>query len=199
MIKGIVFDLDGTLIRLPIRYDVIFEKLQNLFDTQDDFKPLIPTIIEKANNDTKLVQQAFDLICKEETLAANNFKVIDGAIEVLDYFKNKNYSLGLITMQCRKAVKTIFLKIKISENVFSNIITRDEFHDRFTQIKNMIEFFALSPSEVLMIGDRIHDIDSAKKAGCMGILYNEKKIGKYSEAKVVSCLSELKTTQLYLN
>ena len=51
MINGIIFDLDGTLIRLPIRYEVIFEKLQNLFDTQDEFKPLIPTILEKANNE----------------------------------------------------------------------------------------------------------------------------------------------------
>ena len=45
-IKLVIFDLDGTLIRLPIRYEVIFEKLQNLFDTQDEFKPLIPTILE---------------------------------------------------------------------------------------------------------------------------------------------------------
>jgi len=62
MIKGIIFDLDGTLVRLPIRYEIIFKKLQNLFNTQDEFKPLIPTILEKANNDTKLLQQAFDLI-----------------------------------------------------------------------------------------------------------------------------------------
>ena len=76
MINGIIFDLDGTLIRLPIRYEVIFEKLQNLFDTQDEFKPLIPTILEKANNDAKLIQQAFDLICEEELLPRFNCIVL---------------------------------------------------------------------------------------------------------------------------
>ncbi len=66
MIKGIIFDLDGTLVRLPIRYNIIFKKLGTLFDTKDEFKPLIPTILTKANNDVNLIQQAFDLICDEE-------------------------------------------------------------------------------------------------------------------------------------
>ena len=199
MIKGIIFDLDGTLVKLPIRYDEIQKNLKSLFNTSEEFKPLISSIILRSKKNEELTNQAFDVICKEEIIATSNLEIIPDAIDILNFFKQNNYSLGLVTMQCRKAVKTIFLKIKISENVFSNIITRDEFPDRFAQIKNMIEFFAFSPSEVLMIGDRIHDIDSAKKAGCMGILCNKEKIGKYSEGKVISSLSELKATQLYLN
>ena len=88
MIKGIIFDLDGTLVRLPIKYDKIFTKLQNLFDTQDEFKPLIQTIIKKANNDSKIIEKAFNIICEEEVVAANNFKVIDGSIDILNYFRN---------------------------------------------------------------------------------------------------------------
>ena len=77
MIKGIIFDLDGTLVRLPIQYDKIFKKLQKLFDTSDEFKPLIPTIIEKSKNDPKIVQNAFNLICEEETFATNDFEIIE--------------------------------------------------------------------------------------------------------------------------
>lgn len=47
MIKGVIFDLDGTLIKLPINYNKIFEKLNDLFKTNDEFKPLIPTILKK--------------------------------------------------------------------------------------------------------------------------------------------------------
>ncbi len=190
MINGIIFDLDGTLIRLPIRYEVIFEKLQNLFDTQDEFKPLIPTILEKANNDAKLIQQAFDLICEEEIQAANNFKIIDDAIETLNYFKNRNYSLSLVTMQCMKAAKLVLNKMQIFE-LFSSIITRDDSSQRSIQIKNSVEILSLSPDNVMVIGDRIHDVQSAKEVGCSAILFNKDKLNSFKECRVISELVEL--------
>ena len=191
MINGIIFDLDGTLIRLPIRYEAIFEKLQNLFDTQDEFKPLIPTILEKANNDAKLIQQAFDLICEEETQAAKNFKIIDNAIDTLNYFKNRNYSLSLVTMQCMKAAKLVLDKMQISE-LFSSIITRDDSIQRSIQIKNSVEILSLSPDNVMVIGDRIHDVQSAKEVGCSAILFNKDKLNSFKECRVISELVELR-------
>jgi len=190
VINGIIFDLDGTLVRLPIRYEVIFEKLQNLFDTQDEFKPLIPTILEKANNDTKLIQQAFDLICEEETQAANNFKIIDDAIDTLNYFKNRNYSLSLVTMQCMKAAKLVLDKMQISE-LFSSIITRDDSTQRSIQIKNSVEILSLSPVNVMVIGNRIHDVKSAKEVGCYAILFNKDKLNSFKECRVITELIEL--------
>ena len=191
MIKGIIFDLDGTLVRLPIRYNIIFEKLEILFDTKDEFKPLIPTILTKANNDVNLIQQAFNLICDEETIAANNFEVIDNAIEILDYFKNENISLGLVTMQCKKAAKLVLDSMNIS-NHFSSIITRDDSHERTTQIKKSVKFLSLSPQEIVVIGDRIHDINSAKQVGCSAILSNKNKLDSFNESLVISELLELK-------
>ena len=190
MINGIIFDLDGTLVRLPIRYELIFEKLQNLFDTQDEFKPLIPTILEKANNDAKLIQQAFDLICEEETQAAKSFKIIDNAIDTLNYFKNRNYSLSLVTMQCMKAAKLVLDKMQISE-LFSSIITRDDSIQRSIQIKNSVEILSLSPDNVIVIGDRIHDVQSAKEVGCSAILFNKDKLNSFKECRVISELVEL--------
>ena len=191
MIKGIIFDLDGTLVRLPIRYDIIFEKLEILFDTKDEFKPLIPTILTKANNDVNLIQQAFNLICDEETIAAKNFEVIDNAIEILDHFKNENISLGLVTMQCKKAAKLVLDSMNIS-NHFSSIITRDDSHERITQIKKSVKFLSLSPQEIVVIGDRIHDINSAKQVGCSAILSNKNKLDSFNESLVISELLELK-------
>ena len=191
MIKGIIFDLDGTLVRLPIRYEIILKKLQNLFDTQDEFKPLIPTILKKANNDRELLQQAFDFICEEETLAANNPEVIDSAIDILNYFKKRNYSLSLVTMQCMKAAKLVLDKMQISE-LFSSIITRDDSNQRPTQIKKSVEILSLSPDKVMVIGDRIHDIKSAKEVGCSAILFNKDKLHSFEECQVISELLELK-------
>lgn len=191
MIKGIIFDLDGTLVRLPIQYNEIFKKLQILFDTNDEFKPLIPTIIKKSKNDTKIVQNAFNLICEEEILATNNFEVINDAINTLNYFKKNNYSICLVTMQCFKAAKIILDKMQVSE-LFSSIVTRDSSHERNAQITKSIESLSFSTNEILMVGDRINDVRSAQQVGCPVILFNKDKKNSFTDCPVITELSELK-------
>ena len=150
--------------------------------------------MKKSQGDENKLKNAFNLICEEELTAAENFELMENATQILDYFKSKNYTLGLVTMQCRKAVKKILSNIKISE-IFSNVITRDEHYDRFEQIKKMFEAFNLSPKEVLMVGDRIHDVESAHKAGCKAVLVHEHKSHSNSETLIIKKISELKNLE----
>ncbi len=191
MIKGIIFDLDGTLIKLPVRYELLLSNLRDFFNTTEEFNPLIPSIVDKSQGDENKLKNAFNLICEEELTAAENFELMENATQILDYFKSKNYTIGLVTMQCRKAVEKILSDIKISE-IFSSIITRDEHYDRLEQIKKMFEAFNLSPKEVLMIGDRIHDVESAHKAGCKAVLVHENKSHPDPETMIIKKISELK-------
>jgi len=191
MIKGIIFDLDGTLIKLPVRYELLLSNLRDFFNTTEEFNPLIPSIVEKSQGDENKLKNAFNLICEEELTAAENFELMENATQILDYFKSKNYTLGLVTMQCRNAVEKILSDIKMSE-IFSSVITRDEYYDRFEQIKKMFEAFNLSPKEVLMVGDRIHDVESAHKAGCKAVLVHENKSHPDPETMIIKKISELK-------
>ena len=182
MIKGIIFDLDGTLIQLPINYHILQSNLKFFFNTSKNLTPLIPTIIELSKNDQNKIKKAFSLICKEEILASKNFKIMDDAIEILQFLKSKNLILSLVTMQCRDALEKILYKMNILD-LFDFIITRDENYNRFEQIQHSLNHTSLNSSEVLMIGDRIHDVESAKKAGCIPIL----KINKTQKNPSFSC------------
>ena len=99
MSKCIIFDLDGTLVTLPIRYELIQKKLRELFDLEVNFSPLIPSIIEYSKNNEKLIRGAFELLCEEELIALEHVKEIEGLQEVIDYLLSKNYSISLVTMQ----------------------------------------------------------------------------------------------------
>jgi HAD superfamily hydrolase (TIGR01549 family) len=191
MIKTIIFDLDGTLVRLPVKYDLVYSYLKNLFQTDDNFQPLIPTIIKKSKTNKKKITDAFEFICKQEEIAFDKLEIINHSIEILNYFHSKNFMICLVTMQCRRVVEKILSKMGVSP-IFSNIITRDENYDRLEQIKETISKFNLLPQETLVVGDRIHDMECAKKAECIGILSNPTKIGKFQECKVIGNLSELK-------
>ena len=182
MIKGVIFDLDGTLIQLPINYDIIQKNLKEFFNISENLKPLIPTIIELSKNDQNKIKTAFSLICEEEILASKNFKIMNEAVEILKFLKSKNLILCLVTMQCRAALNEILYKMNILD-LFDFVISRDENYDRFEQIQNSLDNISLNSSEVLVIGDRIHDVESAKKAGCIPIL----KINKINKNPSFDC------------
>ena len=194
MIKGIIFDLDGTLIHLPIKYDIIRKDLQNLFKTNNEFIPLIPSIIKNAPND-KMIHEAFEIICKEEIVAADKLEIVDGAIDLLNHLHAK-FSLGLVTLQCRKATEKIISKMGV-DNLFSYVLTLDESADRINQIEKMLSLLNLSSDEVVMIGDRLNDVISATKVGCNSILVGNKKPPQNeNKISVVERLSDIKNERL---
>ena len=192
MTKGIIFDLDGTLIQLSINYDSIQKTLKEFFYTSENLMPLIPTIIKLSKNDQNKINTSFDLICKEEILASKNFHTMNNAVEILKFLKSKNLILCLVTMQCKNALEKILSKMEVLD-LFDSIITRDENYDRFEQIMNSLKNTDLNSSDVLVVGDRIHDIESAKKAGCIPVLkINQvKKIPPFN-CKTIENLTELK-------
>lgn len=193
MIKGIIFDLDGTLIQLPTDYDKVQKNLKDFFHISNNLEPLIPTIIKFSKNDHLKIKSSFEIICKEEILASENLRIMDNAIEILQFLKSKNFAVSLVTMQCKDALEKILQKMQISD-IFDSIISRDENFERQKQIELSLNNMILEPSEVLVIGDRIHDVESAKKAGCVPIL----KINSIDKTPPFQCkkiknLIEIKT------
>ena len=194
MINGIIFDLDGTLIRLPIRYDLVQNNLKKIFNTQDEFKPLLEDIINFAKGNSVKIKEAFESICEEENKAVDNLEIIENAFDVLQFFKSKQLKLGLVTLQCRKAVEKIFVRSD-QLNVFSSVISRDESYDRKEQIEKILEKIQLLPDETIVVGDRIHDIMSARKVGCRAILVNREK-SMQVDVETIEKLSNLKKISL---
>ena len=168
MIELIIFDFDGTLIKLPVRYDFLRNELRDNFNIQGE-SFLIPMILEKTQDNNKVKREAFELICKEECNAINGLGIHEGAIEVIKEIHSKNKKIALVTLQCERAAKQI-LDIMGIKDLFLNIFTRDDYTDRYEQIINTMKIFDSTADKTLMIGDRINDFDSAEKAGCKSII-----------------------------
>lgn len=190
MIKGIIFDLDGTLVHLPTDYKTIQEKLKNIFQINEPFSPLIPSIIDKANGDKSKIDEAFEMICEQEMIAIQNLESMQGVNDIMNFLKAKNCLLYLVTMQCRKVTIEILNKLGITD-LFSNILTRDESYDRFEQIQRTLEKIKLNPEQILVIGDTIYDMECAKKVGCQYILLSDKNESD-NDLKIIKNLADIK-------
>lgn len=194
MIKGIIADLDGTLIKLPINEDKIKDKLRTYFHTDDDLVPLIPSIIKHSPSKTVL-ENAFSLLCKEELLASNNVKIIDGTKQLIEFISANNLQLNLVTMQCRDVVEKILKKLDMFD-YFSIILTRDDIPDRLQQIEKILEISKIDVNNMIVIGDRLHDVICSEKVGCISILI-KKDIEQYknripNNSSIASNLNDVK-------
>ena len=168
MIELIIFDLDGTLIKLPVRYDFLRNELRDNFSIQGE-SFLIPMILEKTQDNNKVKREAFELICKEECNAIDGLEIHESAIEVIKEIHSKNKKIALVTLQCERAANQI-LDIMGIKDLFLNVFTRDDYTDRYEQIIKTMNKFDSTADNTLMIGDRINDFDSAEKAGCKSII-----------------------------
>ncbi len=187
MTKCLIFDLDGTLIRLPIRYEILQKNLKSFFQTEDNIAPLIPTIIEKAKNNQNIIDEAFEIVCNEELIATETLEEIEGLHDVIEHVLSKNYTISLVTMQCKKSLDIILKKLNL-EKKFSTILTRDDYSNRLLQIKKTSEMLNLNPLDIIMIGDRIHDINSANQANCKSILVNRDDIDSKKLKELINIL-----------
>lgn len=192
-LKAIIFDLDGTLIRLPVNYPRLLQRLQELFGIKDEFKPMIPSIIRLSGENNLLYKKAFEIMLGEELAAVDNFEIIDGAQEILKHFRAQKLVLGLVTMQGRQIAEKILQKL--APFTFDSITSRDESNDRLVQIQRIIRQQRLEPNQTIVIGDRIHDAKCAKMANCTPILFKENPTD-YDECRIITSLFELKSLNL---
>ena len=156
-IKLVIFDLDGTLVSLPVDYDRLKLEIGKILGTND-----ISPISEKLSKiDEALRRKVFEIWTKFEMEALPNLKLIEEGIKL--YHKYQNKTRCLVTLQGRRVTKAILKKVSLS---FDFIVTREDSLFRSEQIKIITHKLKVDPRNVLMIGDRESDKIAAEKVGC---------------------------------
>lgn len=185
----IVFDLDGTLVKIPIDFAHVRKSLQVFFNTDDDFVPLLQTV-KRFSGNKSMLDKALDIIRAEEISAADGTVVIGEAPNILRLMSSRGFLLALATMQGRNAVDLILAKMNVA-NLFSCIQTRDDSLDKGSQISAILQKLGVDPSQSIVVGDRIDDVDSARKNGCPAVIVGKDKSVHQPDCVSISTLSEL--------
>ncbi|MCW3980257.1 MAG: HAD-IA family hydrolase [Candidatus Bathyarchaeota archaeon] len=157
MIEGVIFDLEGTLVRLPIDYRTLYIKIKRELHITK-VRPLTETV---KTLDKKSRDKLYRLWDSAEMQALPNSSSNEEGMELLR--KHSNKPIALVTMQGRTVVKKVLDYYHLP---FKITITREDTIDRRAQIEKAIAKLNLVPRNVLVIGDRKRDQISAKLAGC---------------------------------
>ncbi|MEM1514810.1 MAG: HAD-IA family hydrolase [Candidatus Bathyarchaeia archaeon] len=160
-IKIVIFDLDGTLVNLPIDYEKLRNEIAGILKVRR-VNSILNTLLN-INEESRA--EIFKILDAYELNAIKNMREIAEGIKI--YNDSRNKVRCLVTLQGELAVKEI---MRVAGLSFDVIITREFSLDRYEQIKAVIERFNVSPGEVLFVGDRETDEKAAKKIGCNFIL-----------------------------
>lgn len=153
----VIFDLDGTLIRLPIQYNRLRCEICRILGA-DKIISITNAVLMAGVEERRKIFEVWDSL---EAEALSNVEIIKEGIDMYHKFNDKIRCL--VTLQGRRAVNEVLKKIGLT---FDYIVTREDCVERKGQLKIIIEKFKIDPSKILVIGDRESDREAAENLGC---------------------------------
>jgi phosphoglycolate phosphatase len=175
LIRGIIFDFDGTLID---SYEAIAESLNHVRSSFD--QPPLPMeeikgmvghglehLIERAvgaqriGEGVKLFRQSYAALCERKT------SILPQVKETLDELDRRGYQMAIATNKPSYFARDILRALEM-EHLFAEVLGPNDV-ERPKPDPEMLEIImmrvGLSPDEVVYIGDMLIDIEVARRAG----------------------------------
>ena len=171
---AVIFDLDGTLVTLPVDWEAVRRELIEYFKTEDAFLPLFKTIDTRTTQKPEARSRVFSLIDNYEVAAAKESKLLVGVLDIFNHLFGKA-KLALVTMQGRRVCSQLLGMYGLSRFLELSL-TREDSLDRSVQLETVINRLVTEPRDSLLVGDRMNDVNSAKQVGVPVALVSRKKV-----------------------
>ncbi len=192
MIKGVIFDLDGTLIdSYPLTihaFKFVLKKWGNAELSDEEiylsFGPPEKVIFRKYVGEENLENCYFDYVKIFENYSVN-IRVFDGIEGVLSELNLMRLPMGVFTGRGRE-LSLKLLQLKNLSPFIKELVSSEDVPHPKPEPDGVIEIcrrMGLSPSHCLHIGDSFMDIASGKRAGVItaGALWGTRNIKKLLE------------------
>ncbi len=168
MTEAVIFDLDGTLIDLPMDYKWLFKEAKKILK-KENVQPLLATIAKASEEQKRELFKTWDKI---ELAALSKVTLIEEGMT--EYKRVSQKPKALVTMQGKALAQVVLERFSLS---FSVAVTREDSIDRTKQLQTAIQKLEASPKNVLFVGNEDHDEKAAKKVGCMFWRIGKRKSG----------------------
>lgn len=157
MIDAVIFDFDGTLVRIPINYESLFSEFKRIMNVPE-VRPIIENI---SRLDGKTLETIFEAWDRAELAVEANAAVNEEGMSTYKRFRDKRKVL--VTLQGKAVVKEILKRHRLT---FDLILTREDSLYRATQLTKAINQLRAEPRNVLFVGNAESDRTAAEKVGC---------------------------------
>ena len=179
MLKGILFDFDGTLVDtnglILKSMRATFSKLLNDPDVSDDVlldcigPPLVATARRFLPEDEQLFVDTYREFCFE--YHDELVEIYPGVVELLVRLRESGFKLVVVTSKKRDMLLKGLNATGIAD-FFDELVCEEDVDNHKPEpdaVLVAMERAGLAPDECLMVGDNYHDILSARAAGVRSV------------------------------
>ena len=164
--KAVIFDMDGTITRPYLDFDTIRAEIGIIGNMPilEAMQLMPPQQKDYANN----------ILLKYDKLALETSTINDGVHDTMQTLR----SLGIKTAILTRNLKSHAVELLSKHNLnFDIIVDRDAGPakpDPFG-VYLICDTFGINPSQAIIVGDYIHDIETARNAGSIAVLFKSHK------------------------
>ncbi|XP_077228767.1 haloacid dehalogenase-like hydrolase (HAD) superfamily protein isoform X2 [Tasmannia lanceolata] len=179
-LKGVVFDMDGTLTVPVIDFTAMYKSVlgEEEYNSMRAKNPSGIDILHHIETWTPQKQQkAYEIIADFEKQGLDRLQIMPGAAELCGFLDSRKIRRGLITRNVKSAVDMFHLRFGLE---FSPALSREfrPYKPDPAPLLHIISTWGVQPDEVMMIGDSLKDdVACGKRAGAFTCLLDEK--GRY--------------------
>jgi len=180
-IKGVVFDMDGTLVISELDFDRIRREA--------GVPEGIPVLEFLDSAPPSVRRNAERVLVQHEEKAARRCKLRKGAKEVLETLRAGGMRIALLTRNSRQSVIALLERFLLR---FDCCVSREDAAPKPSPepVVKIAEALALKPSELLVVGDYVFDVEAGRAAGARtAFLKTEHYRGPLPDADII--LSDL--------
>ena len=161
-VRGIVFDMDGTLVESALDFDAMRREM-NLPAGQ----PVLEALAAMPEDEARRCCAILD---RHERLGAERAFIIPGVPELLAWLNEQGIHQAVWTRNGREAARMTLERLNLR---FDQVVTREDGPAKPdpSAIWAICDAWQTERREVILIGDYVFDLEAAQRAGIRGVLF----------------------------
>lgn len=179
-LRGIVFDLDGTLVHQELDFEAMRREIGVPSGT-----PLLETLAALPAAEQS---RAWQILDDHERRAADRAEAFPGVPDLLTGLARRGLRLGLLSRNSRRSVETVLSRCGLA---LDPALAREDAPHKPDPagLLRICATWGIAPAEVLMVGDYIYDLQTGRNAGTRTALVTHGKTWEFAHLADWTCPS----------
>lgn len=183
-IKGVIFDMDGTVVNVSYDWQKIKEELET------GGKPILTHIRELSEPERS---RKWRILERHERTATDRATLKEGIQEFLIFLKKKGLKTALVSNNSRRNVEYLLNKFRLK---FDLVLSREKglWKPSGAPFLFVLQNFRMNKDDICVVGDSHFDVKAAEEAGIKTVflLVEDKKNCRIEGAEILETVKELK-------